>query len=164
MRQLAHIRLFLTDFNHKLAVTLISAVLPVTNRSDAHANRLTLLHGGNRLHRRSKINHIQLPAQTFRQGGAQEVDHKLLAFASKIHADLAAAQTNNDAARAITAATEINIPNELDISTSNCFGFKHSLLCGRLHGRGCCHWIQQYQQGLALPFSTVRSRRLQIQH
>ena len=162
MRELAQIHLFLAHFNDELIVTLVGAVLPLTNRLNHHAHTFALLGAGDELHGSTEVSHIQAAAQALWQGRAQKVNRQALALLAQIHAHLVTGQADNDAPGPIGTAAEIHILDGQDVRVI-ALG-KHSLLnCrgGTLLRR---NRFQHHQQALSLDFSTVGGGLLEVEN
>ena len=103
----------LPHLDHELVVALVGAVFPCSLRLDHHAHAIARLEGGDRLDRGAEIGNVEPPAQAFGQRGLEEFDHQVLALLADVHANLVVRQGHDDAARAVGAAAEIQIPERL---------------------------------------------------
>ena len=65
--QLAGINFLLPHFNDKLCVTLVGVMFPIPSRLNAHPHMLAMLRSRHCLHGGTKVNNIQLAAQSFWQ-------------------------------------------------------------------------------------------------
>ncbi|ODS72140.1 MAG: hypothetical protein ABS39_15620 [Acidovorax sp. SCN 65-28] len=109
MCQFCDVYLFLPNFNDKLVITLIRAVLPLAARLNKHPYALTRLAGSNKLHRRAKVCNIHLSTQSFGQRGAHELDNNTFGLLLQINSHLATGQIYNYSTSTIRAPTKIHI-------------------------------------------------------
>ncbi len=107
--QLVRVDLERPHFQHKLVVGLVGAVLPVAPWLDHHAHPLTALEGGDALHRRAEVGHVQPAAQGLGQAAAQELDHQALALLADVDTHLGAGQRHDDAAGAVRTTAEVDV-------------------------------------------------------
>jgi hypothetical protein len=146
------------DLEHELVVALVGAVLPIALGLDDHADAVAYLGRGHHLHGRAEVAHVELAAQLLGHAGAQELDHEALALLLDIHADLVARQADDDAARAIVAAAEIDVAQRLRAGV---------LALGKVHGsftRGSDRSsVEREQQCAALDLGAVSRGLAQIE-
>ncbi len=96
-------------FDDEFIVGLIGGMLPHSFGFNHHTDIVTLRKGIHRLHRRCKVDHIQLALQILRQIDFKEVNNQFAALTVDIDAHPGIGKINLNAAFAIFTATKIHI-------------------------------------------------------
>ena len=128
-----------------------------------HPHPVALLRSGDHLHRGTEVRDIQFTAQPFRQRRVQEIDNQPLALLAQVNSDLAIGKIDHNTPCAIRTATEIDVTQRQCLVITILGKQRSNPRCRRCT-RSAGYRIQNDQQHLALQFSLVRSRLLQIQY
>ena len=106
--EFARVNLEGLDVNHQFRLGLVGGMFPLALGRNHHAHAVAHFGGGDGLHGRAKVVHIQAPAQALGQAHIAQFHHQVAAHLFDIRRHFAAGQRQAHPAGALACAPKIN--------------------------------------------------------